>query len=76
MQDQEFVQFHPSGIYGAGCLISEGARGEGGILRNSQGERFMERCVRHAVMCAQTDVCKGKTLCKRPFANACRAPFL
>lgn len=43
LQDQEFVQFHPTGIYGAGCLITEGSRGEGGILRNSQGERFMER---------------------------------
>jgi succinate dehydrogenase / fumarate reductase flavoprotein subunit len=43
MQDMEFVQFHPTGIYGAGCLITEGVRGEGGILRNAQGERFMER---------------------------------
>ena len=43
MQDMEFVQFHPTGIYGAGCLITEGVRGEGGILRNSAGERFMER---------------------------------
>ncbi|BDU16993.1 succinate dehydrogenase flavoprotein subunit [Lysobacter auxotrophicus] len=43
MQDMEFVQFHPTGIYGAGCLITEGVRGEGGILRNSNGERFMER---------------------------------
>lgn len=42
-QDLEFVQFHPTGIYGAGCLITEGSRGEGGILRNSEGERFMER---------------------------------
>lgn len=42
-QDLEFVQFHPTGIYGAGCLITEGARGEGGILLNSQGERYMER---------------------------------
>jgi succinate dehydrogenase / fumarate reductase flavoprotein subunit len=43
LQDMEFVQFHPTGIYGSGCLITEGARGEGGILRNSQGEAFMER---------------------------------
>jgi len=43
LQDMEFVQFHPTGIYGAGCLITEGVRGEGGILRNAQGERFMER---------------------------------
>ena len=43
LQDMEFVQFHPTGIYGAGCLITEGVRGEGGILRNDSGERFMER---------------------------------
>jgi succinate dehydrogenase / fumarate reductase flavoprotein subunit len=43
LQDMEFVQFHPTGIYGAGCLITEGSRGEGGYLVNSQGERFMER---------------------------------
>ena len=41
----EFVQFHPTGIYGAGCLITEGCRGEGGVLINSEGERFMERLV-------------------------------
>ena len=43
LEDPEFVQFHPTGVYGAGCLITEGCRGEGGILRNGKGERFMER---------------------------------
>ena len=43
LQEMEFVQFHPSGIYGAGVLISEGARGEGGYLLSNQGERFIER---------------------------------
>lgn len=56
LQDMEFVQFHPTGIYGAGCLITEGCRGEGGILRNSQGERFMERYAPTAKDLASRDV--------------------
>jgi succinate dehydrogenase / fumarate reductase, flavoprotein subunit len=52
----EFVQFHPTGIYGAGCLITEGVRGEGGILRNSEGERFMERYAPNAKDLASRDV--------------------
>ena len=56
LQDPEFVQFHPTGIYGAGCLITEGCRGEGGILRNSQGERFMERYAPSAKDLASRDV--------------------
>ena len=56
LQDMEFVQFHPTGIYGAGCLITEGVRGEGGILRNSLGERFMERYAPNAKDLASRDV--------------------
>jgi succinate dehydrogenase / fumarate reductase flavoprotein subunit len=56
MQDMEFVQFHPTGIYGAGCLITEGARGEGGYLTNSQDERFMERYAPNAKDLASRDV--------------------
>ena len=55
-QDPEFVQFHPTGIYGAGCLMTEGCRGEGGILRNSEGERFMERYAPSAKDLASRDV--------------------
>ncbi|MBU6474416.1 MAG: succinate dehydrogenase flavoprotein subunit [Alphaproteobacteria bacterium] len=56
VQDMEFVQFHPTGIYGAGCLITEGVRGEGGYLTNSAGERFMERYAPHAKDLASRDV--------------------
>ena len=56
LQDMEFVQFHPTGIYGAGCLITEGSRGEGGYLVNSEGERFMERYAPSAKDLASRDV--------------------
>jgi len=56
LQDMEFVQFHPTGVYGAGCLITEGVRGEGGYLTNSKGERFMERYAPNAKDLASRDV--------------------
>ena len=56
MQDMEFVQFHPTGIYGSGCLVTEGARGEGGYLVNAEGERFMERYAPSAKDLASRDV--------------------
>jgi len=56
LQDMEFTQFHPTGIYGAGCLITEGVRGEGGYLTNKQGERFMERYAPNAKDLASRDV--------------------
>jgi succinate dehydrogenase / fumarate reductase flavoprotein subunit len=56
LQDMEFVQFHPTGIYGAGCLITEGSRGEGGYLTNAAGDRFMERYAPNAKDLASRDV--------------------
>ncbi|NXC16696.1 SDHA dehydrogenase, partial [Corythaeola cristata] len=75
-QDLEFVQFHPTGIYGAGCLITEGCRGEGGILINSEGERFMERYAPVAKDLASRDVVsRSMTIEIREGRIACRLDF-
>jgi len=70
LQDLEFVQFHPTGIYGAGCLITEGSRGEGGILRNSEGERFMERYAPSAKDLASRDVVSRRRPARRARVEA------
>ena len=63
LEDMEFTQFHPTGIYGSGCLITEGSRGEGGFLTNAEGERFMERYAPHAKDLAGRDVvCRSMTI--------------
>ena len=64
LEDPEFVQFHPTGIYGAGCLMTEGCRAEGGILRNSNGERFMERYAPNAKDLASRDVVSRAMTCE------------
>jgi succinate dehydrogenase (ubiquinone) flavoprotein subunit len=63
LQDLEFVQFHPTGIYGAGCLITEGSRGEGGYLLNAEGERFMQRYAPTAKDLASRDVVSRSMVC-------------
>ncbi|KAI7997793.1 hypothetical protein LOK49_LG10G00392 [Camellia lanceoleosa] len=62
LQDLEFMQFHPIGIYGVGCSITEGSRSEGGILRNSEGERFMEQYAPTAKDLASRDVVFGSMI--------------
>jgi succinate dehydrogenase (ubiquinone) flavoprotein subunit len=76
LQDPEFVQFHPTGIYGAGCLITEGCRGEGGILRNSEGERFMVSIFTFLIMAIDSLTLTSLCVCTGEVRSVCQGPCL
>jgi succinate dehydrogenase / fumarate reductase, flavoprotein subunit len=73
LQDMEFIQFHPTGVYGAGCLITEGARGEGGYLTNADGERFMERYAPSSADLGARDVGQPRDRDRDPRGSRLRA---